>query len=1427
MRAAVALLLAAACGAVRNGTRRRLASGREVVVVPVGGRASACAKQRVLALATSCGRDVVVLAGEEPDSWASSAWTTVPQATFPAAGDGAQTWRTFAGHRSGKSKPAFVRWFAASAYDYAWHVEEDAFFTGAWRRLFDAAAASAADVVAPWLRERALGAWHKTQVDHCHVYGQPCFRGREFLTQTAWPATRLGGSRSLEDGLASGRVAGHHEATTALFCREALKGAACWNRWTAGPSGPSSSAAKPRAEAWEDVPPPAQASEYTLAFAAYVGPWTSTASPGPSPRRSSTTREVRADRRRRGRGGVGGHGRAAGRPRRGPRRGGAAGLCGARARRLVVPAGEPDVARGAGVRRRGARTPSRLLVTGAGSSGTLYVAKLLRRSGLGFSHDDWDRCPCPGRDGAVSWVHAFSARTVAAAGGPRTCPGPSWSWGRDKDLRFDAVVHLVRDPLKTIASARARNDAAHASRRVRVEDLTADPGAVARGLCADFLRGGAHCPDAAAFAAAAETLASDVNAHGRGTNRTHARKGWAARPGSKPFLDAVDRGRQRYGAQFDPNTAAARRQRAFRDGRRDGRRAAAKGTARRRKKKKSVVGRQLNAVEAQPVTWASLRALDADVAALARNQARRYAGGGSGEADDQRDAGLEPRCGWTARALGCWLVGRDVVSVVWTPETKPRARAEEYHTMLRTLIALALLGGAEANGRHDANGDVIASLAPEELAVSASGHLGDRPPSYDMWSTGDRSGPPPYPYPADRTYNTKGGPKEGMINVHLVPHTHDDTGGRRRTLKRDRMKKLVAGKQLEFINGGWCMHDEASPLWTAMVDQTTRGHQFLLKHFGPEANPRGTWQIDPFGHSNTEAWLLGAEAGMESLFWGRMDYEDRDMRFGLNQTSSTPEKPTTGGFEWIWEGSKSLGASAQVFAGNLYGTGQGGYSTWMNFDGSDDQINDDPRRHDYNVDQWVDKFVQDARAQAEHTLTDHQLWACGTDFQYQNADHWFRNLDKLMHYVNLNGSVNAFYSTPTIYTEWKHKNKSVVYEVRTDDIFPLADNAHDYWSGYFTSRPALKRQGTVGVATHHDGMSGTERQDVTDDYEQRISESSFEVEAGVAASLAKLLKVDGAAIAHCNCNAAGDCLNMTVCAATTDATAGFTIAAFNPLGQAQDAMLRIPVGVAEEKAKLANKAVQVLAIRASLPAVGLTTLSCAPTPAAPRYALSDPPVTVADNADGTTTVANGFLELTFADKALVSLKNLDAGISTTLTATWGWYNSSVGGCTDYPDYLPKDILEPPCSGQASGAYMFRPNSSKLFGFDPAFEPTMEVEKGALVAEVRLASADWASHVVRLRAGARHVEVEWTAGPIPVDTPWFPPVAFENGNASKPLPNNWGKELVLKYASDLASAETFYTDSNGKEMVKRVRDARGPSYPHPTTSRSPSRATTTR
>jgi alpha-mannosidase len=208
----------------------------------------------------------------------------------------------------------------------------------------------------------------------------------------------------------------------------------------------------------------------------------------------------------------------------------------------------------------------------------------------------------------------------------------------------------------------------------------------------------------------------------------------------------------------------------------------------------------------------------------------------------------------------------------------------------------------------------------------------------------ERETPPPLPSassgkytpPKGWKYNTTSEVIPGMLNVHLVPHTHDDTGWLmtvdqyyykevfyildtvteelahnpdRKFIyvetgflarwwhqvsdeRKELFKKLVKRGQLEFINGGWCMHDEASPHFFQMVDQTTRGHQFLLRNFG--VAPRVTWQIDPFGHSNTQAWLLGAEAGFEGLFFGRMDYQD----FNVRKQSKN--------LEWIWQGSKSI-----------------------------------------------------------------------------------------------------------------------------------------------------------------------------------------------------------------------------------------------------------------------------------------------------------------------------------------------------------------------------------------------------------------------------------------------------------------------------------------------------------------------------------------
>ncbi|KAF9618957.1 hypothetical protein IFM89_002952 [Coptis chinensis] len=117
-------------------------------------------------------------------------------------------------------------------------------------------------------------------------------------------------------------------------------------------------------------------------------------------------------------------------------------------------------------------------------------------------------------------------------------------------------------------------------------------------------------------------------------------------------------------------------------------------------------------------------------------------------------------------------------------------------------------------------------------------------------------------------------------------------------LVQDTVKKLVSSGQLELINGGMCMHDEAATHYIDMIDQTTLGHRFIKQEFGQ--TPRIGWQIDPFGHSAVQAYLLGAEVGFDSLFFGRIDYQDRAKR--------KDEKS----LEFVWQGSKTFGSSAQA-----------------------------------------------------------------------------------------------------------------------------------------------------------------------------------------------------------------------------------------------------------------------------------------------------------------------------------------------------------------------------------------------------------------------------------------------------------------------------------------------------------------------------------
>ena len=86
---------------------------------------------------------------------------------------------------------------------------------------------------------------------------------------------------------------------------------------------------------------------------------------------------------------------------------------------------------------------------------------------------------------------------------------------------------------------------------------------------------------------------------------------------------------------------------------------------------------------------------------------------------------------------------------------------------------------------------------------------------------------------------------------------------------KEQVKDLIQEGRFEFVNGGWSMHDEASPHYEDMINNMMHGHQFLKKEFG--VVPRIGWHVDPFGHSNANPRLF-ADMGFEAWFFARLDY---------------------------------------------------------------------------------------------------------------------------------------------------------------------------------------------------------------------------------------------------------------------------------------------------------------------------------------------------------------------------------------------------------------------------------------------------------------------------------------------------------------------------------------------------------------------------
>ncbi|XVF59795.1 hypothetical protein PTKIN_Ptkin07bG0304500 [Pterospermum kingtungense] len=731
---------------------------------------------------------------------------------------------------------------------------------------------------------------------------------------------------------------------------------------------------------------------------------------------------------------------------------------------------------------------------------------------------------------------------------------------------------------------------------------------------------------------------------------------------------------------------------------------------------------------------------------------------------------------------------------------------------------------------------------------------------------------------AYKKYNSGAGIVPGKLNVHLVPHSHDDVGwlktvdqyyvGSNNSIQgacvqnvldsvvdallrdpnrkfvvvemaffqrwwteqsaeiQEQVKKLADAGRLEFINGGWCMHDEAATHYIDMIDQTTLGHRLIKEQF--DKVPRAAWQIDPFGHSAVQGYLLGAEVGFDSVHFARVDYQDRAAR----KNAKT--------LEVIWRGSKTFGSSSQIFANAFpvhYSPPDGFH---FEVDDFSLPVQDNPLLFDYNVDERVTDFINAAMTQANVTRTNHIMWTMGDDFQYQYAESWFRQMDKLVHYVNKDGRVNALYSTPSIYTDAKN-DANETWPLKSHDYFPYADSQNAYWTGYFTSRPALKRfvrmlsgyylaarqlefmvgrrsngsntyslGDALGIAQHHDAVSGTAKQHTTNDYSKRLAIGVTEAEAVVSSALSCLTEnnssdnCEDSALTFSQCQL----VNISYCPPTEkDIPEGksLVVVAYNPLAWNRTDIVRIPVNSSDlvvqdssgnnidtQYLDLDNVTKNVrefytkaylglssdtapkywLIFQVSVPPLGWNTYFISKGAGKGQHTVGI--VSAANSPQNETIeIGSGNLKMTFSTSSgqLQRMYNSRTGADVPLQQSYLWYGSSTGDASD---------------SQASGAYIFRPNGAPPTVVSRSVPLT--VTRGPLVDEVHQQFNEWIYQVTRIYKDREHAELEFTIGPIPLD-------------------DGVGKEVITQLTANMVTDKVFYTDSNGRDFLKRVRDFR--------------------
>lgn len=367
---------------------------------------------------------------------------------------------------------------------------------------------------------------------------------------------------------------------------------------------------------------------------------------------------------------------------------------------------------------------------------------------------------------------------------------------------------------------------------------------------------------------------------------------------------------------------------------------------------------------------------------------------------------------------------------------------------------------------------------------------------------------------------------------------------------RVNLRSLLRSKRLEIVTGGWVMTDEAAAHYFDMLDQLIEGHQFLRSTLDYRVAPRNSWSIDPFGHGGAFPYLL-QQSGIANLYiqrthfaWKRWLAERRLLEFFWRQPKQNQSA--------YWEKPLLAHMSPLDLYSYKYACGPH-YNTCLEFDfrtilGESSESTAVPLTKE-NIDSKAKLILEEYSKLGSLFPHNVALVLLGDDFRYNFDIEWqqqYRNYNFLMNHINSNRNrfhnARVEFGTLEDYFRAVEERIPIVrnnYASLQGDFMPYADvyvnEEPNYWTGYYTTRPYFKalsrelqaslRAGEIlytvasnhlrqhvksptlittlerdyallstarqnlALFQHHDGITGTSRDYVMEDYGRRMGHS--------------------------------------------------------------------------------------------------------------------------------------------------------------------------------------------------------------------------------------------------------------------------------------------------------------------------------------------------